>query len=60
MNELIKSIIYLLVGVTVLLVGMRMMSNGMKKTISIKVKNFFKRTAWMQRFVEEKQMLQSH
>ena len=44
MNELIKSIIYLLVGVTVLLVGMRMMSNGMKKTISIKVKNFFKRT----------------
>ena len=44
MNELINSIIYLLVGVTVLLVGMRMMSNGMKKTISIKVKNFFKRT----------------
>ena len=44
MNELIKSIIYLLVGVTVLLVGMRMMSNGMKKTISIKIKNFFKRT----------------
>ena len=44
MNELIKSIIYLLVGVTVLLVGMRMMSNGMKKSISVKVKNFFKRT----------------
>lgn len=44
MNELIKSIIYLLVGVTVLLVGMRMMSSGMKKTISVKVKNFFKRT----------------
>lgn len=44
MNELIKSIIYLLVGVTVLLVGMRMMSNGMKKTISVKVKNFFKKT----------------
>lgn len=44
MNELIKSIIYLLVGVAVLLVGMRMMSSGMKKTISVKVKNFFKRT----------------
>ena len=44
MNELIKSIIYLLVGVTVLLVGMRMMSNGMKKSISVKVKSFFKRT----------------
>ena len=44
MNELIKSIIYLLVGVTVLLVGMRMMSNGMKKSISVKAKSFFKRT----------------
>ena len=49
MNELIKSIIYLLVGVTVLLVGMRMMSSGMKKTISIKVKNFFKRMTSLNR-----------
>ncbi len=44
MNEIIKSIIYLLVGVSVLLIGMRMMSNGMKKTISVRVKNFFKKT----------------
>lgn len=44
MNEIIKSIIYLLVGVSVLLVGMRMMSGGMKKTISVRVKNFFKKT----------------
>ncbi|MBR0295052.1 MAG: Na/Pi cotransporter family protein [Bacilli bacterium] len=44
MNDLIKSIIYLLVGITILLVGMRMMSGGMKKTISVKVRSFFKKT----------------
>lgn len=43
-TEVIKAIVYLLVGVSVLLVGMKMMSGGLKKTVGKGLRNFFKRT----------------
>lgn len=43
-TEVIKSIVYLLVGVSVLLVGMKMMSGGLKKTVGKGLRNFFKKT----------------
>jgi len=43
-QDLIKSIIYLLVGVSVLLIGMKLMSSGLKKCIGKGIRNFFKKT----------------
>ncbi|MGI6734854.1 MAG: Na/Pi cotransporter family protein [Bacilli bacterium] len=43
-RDLLKAIIYLLVGVAVLLIGMRMMTSGFKKTIGRRVRGFFRRT----------------
>ncbi|OQC10855.1 MAG: Na+/Pi-cotransporter [Tenericutes bacterium ADurb.Bin087] len=42
--ELLKATVYLLVGVAILLIGMRMMSSGFKKSIGKKIRDFFKRT----------------
>lgn len=45
MNQaLIKAVIYLLVGVSILLIGMRMMSSGFRKSIGKRIRGFFKRT----------------
>lgn len=44
MNELIKAVIYLLVGVAVLLCGMKMMSSGLKKSVGRGIKKFFRKT----------------
>ena len=44
MNELIRDIVYLLVGVSVLLVGMHFMSGGLKKIAGKGLKRFFKKT----------------
>jgi len=44
MNELIKAIIYLLVGVSILLCGMRLMSNGLKRSIGSGLKGYFRKT----------------
>ncbi|MGI6714129.1 MAG: Na/Pi cotransporter family protein [Bacilli bacterium] len=49
-HELVKAIIYLLVGVAILLIGMRMMSAGFRKSIGKRIRGFFKRTqdkAWL-------------
>lgn len=43
-NDLATAIIYLLVGVSVLLVGMKMMSGGLKKCIGQGLRRFFKKT----------------
>ena len=43
-SQVIKSIIYLFVGVSVLLVGMKMMSGGLKKAVGKGLRSFFKRT----------------
>jgi len=43
-NEIIKAIIYLLVGVSVLLVGMNMMSSGLKRVAGPGLKKFFRKT----------------
>lgn len=43
-GELIKAIVYLLVGIAVLLCGMNMMSSGLKKCIGPRIKGFFKKT----------------
>ena len=46
MNDaLLKAIMYLLVGVVVLLVGMRFMSGGLKKIAGKGLRRFFKKTA---------------
>ena len=42
--DLLTAIIYLLVGVSVLLVGMRLMSSGLKKIAGKGLKGFFKKT----------------
>ena len=44
MEQLIKDIIYLLVGISVLLVGMKLMSSGLKKSIGHGIRRFFKKT----------------
>ena len=43
-NDLATAIIYLLVGVSVLLIGMKMMSSGLKKCIGKGIRRFFKKT----------------
>ncbi len=43
-NDLIKAIIYLLTGISILLLGMRLMGNGLKKIAGKGLKNFFKKT----------------
>lgn len=42
--NLAKDIIYILTGIAILLVGMRLMSGGLKKSIGKGVKTFFKKT----------------
>lgn len=44
MNDLVKAIMYLLVGVSVLLVGMKFMSGGLKKIAGRGLRQFFKKT----------------
>lgn len=44
MNELIKAIMYLLVGIAVLLCGMKMMSGGLKKSVGRGLRRFFRKT----------------
>ena len=43
-NNLATAIVYLLVGVAVLLIGMRMMSTGLRKCIGHSIRRFFKKT----------------
>ena len=43
-NGLTTAIIYLLVGISVLLIGMKMMSTGLKKCIGRGIRRFFKKT----------------
>ena len=42
--QLLKAIMYLLVGVSVLLCGMKMMSSGLKKVVGKGLRGFFKKT----------------
>lgn len=44
MNELVKAIMYLLVGIAVLLCGMKMMSSGLKKSVGRGLRRFFRKT----------------
>ena len=43
-KDLIKAIIYLLVGISIFIVSMRIMSNGLKKVSGRGLKNLFKKT----------------
>ncbi len=43
-NDLTTAIIYLLVGVSILLIGMKLMSGGLKKCIGHSIRKFFKKT----------------
>lgn len=44
MDELVKAIMYLLVGIAVLLCGMKMMSGGLKKSVGHGLRRFFRKT----------------